>query len=142
LVIVDANVLLYAVDEGSVHHAPSLSWLESALRGPESVGFAWIVLLAFVRIVTNPGVFARPMGAAEAMAQVERWLAAPGAVVVEPTPRHATLLKGLLDQAGTAGNLTNDAHLAALVLENGAEIVSYDRDFARFPGIRHRLPEA
>jgi len=76
----------------------------------------------------------------EATGQVEAWLAAPAAVIAQPTPRHAALLRGLLRDAGTAGNLTTDAHLAALALEHGADIVSYDRDFGRYPGIRHRVP--
>jgi uncharacterized protein len=76
----------------------------------------------------------------EATGQVETWLAAPAAVVAHPTPRHAAVLRGLLRETGTAGNLTTDAHLAALAVEHGADIVSYDRDFARFPGITHHLP--
>jgi predicted nucleic acid-binding protein len=80
------------------------------------------------------------MEADEATDQVEAWLNAPAAVVAAPTARHDGLLRGLLREAGTAGNLTSDAHLAALAIEHGAEIVSCDRDFARFPGVRHRLP--
>ena len=89
---------------------------------------------------TNLSILPNPMTADEATDQVETWLAAPAAVVVQPTPRHASLLRGLLRDTGTAGNLTTDAHLAALSLEHGAEVVSYDRDFARFPGVKHRLP--
>ena len=140
MVIVDANVLLYAVDSASVHHETARSWLDESLGGAEAVGLAWAVLLAFVRIGTNPAVLPRPMAAGEAVGQVERWLGAPAAVVAQPTARHAALLRGLLETTGTAGNLTTDAHLAALAVEHGAEIVSYDRDFARFPGVRHRLP--
>lgn len=80
------------------------------------------------------------MTADQATEQVETWLGAPAAVVAQPTARHAGLLRGLLREAGAAGNLTSDAQLAALAIEHGAEIVSYDRDFARFPGVRHRLP--
>ena len=138
--VVDANVLLYAVDTASVHHEPSRSWLDGALAGAEAVGFAWVVLLAFIRLGTNPSIFPRAMTADEASGQVERWLAAPAAVVTEPTTRHPALLRGLLNEAGTAGNLTTDAHLAALALEHGADLVSYDRDFGRFGGVRHRLP--
>jgi uncharacterized protein len=76
----------------------------------------------------------------EAVGQVEAWLGAPAAVVAQPTARHAGLLQGLLRETGTAGNLTTDAQLAALAIEHGAEIASYDRDFARFPGVHHRLP--
>ena len=140
MVIVDANVLLYAVDRASAKHDRSLTWLDGALAGTEAVGLAWIALLAFIRVGTNASILPSPMSTDEATGQIEAWLGAPAAVVAQPSPRHASLLRGLLRDAGTAGNLTTDAHLAALALEHGAEIVSYDRDFARFPGVRHRLP--
>ncbi|MGH2948316.1 MAG: TA system VapC family ribonuclease toxin [Solirubrobacteraceae bacterium] len=140
MVIVDANVLLYAVDSASAHHDESRSWLDASLAGAEAVGLAWIAVLAFIRVGTNPSIFPTPMTADEATGQAEAWLAAPAAVIAQPTARHAGLLRGLLRDTGTAGNLTADAHLAALAIEHGAGIVSYDRDFARFPGVRHRLP--
>lgn len=141
MVIVDANVLLYAVNRDSAQHEGARSWLDASLAGAEAIGLAWTALLAFIRIGTNPAIFASPMTVDDALGQVERWLAAPAAVVVHPTSRHAGLLRGLLRDSGTAGNLTTDAHLAALAVEHGAEIVSYDRGLARFPGVRHRLPE-
>jgi toxin-antitoxin system PIN domain toxin len=140
VVLVDANVLLYAVDSSSAHHERSRTWLDDSLAGAEAVGLAWIALLAFIRIGTNPAILTHPMTADDATAQVETWLAAPAAVVAQPTARHAGVLRGLLRDTGTAGNLTTDAHLAALAIEHGADVVSHDRDFARFPGIRHRLP--
>jgi uncharacterized protein len=140
LVVVDANVLLYAVDTASTHHEQSRSWLDSSLEGAEDVGLAWIALLAFIRIGTNTAILPTPMSVDEVTGQVEVWLGAPAAVVAQPTARHAGLLRGLLRDSGTAGNLTTDAHLAALAIEHGADVVSYDRDFARFAGVRHRLP--
>jgi uncharacterized protein len=140
LVVVDANVLLYAVDSASSRHEQARAWLDTALAGAEAVGLAWIALLAFVRIGTNPAILPAPMTIDDAVGQVEAWLGAPAAVIAQPTARHASLLRGLLRDTGTAGNLTTDAHLAALAVEHGADIVSYDRDFARFEGVRHRLP--
>jgi uncharacterized protein len=140
MVVVDANVLLYAVDSTSAHHDVSISWFDAALSGAEAVGLAWVALLAFVRLSTSAVVFPTPLTTDDALDQVETWLAAPSAVVAQPTPRHAALLRGMLRDTGTAGNLTTDAHLAVLALEHGADVVSFDRDFARFPGIKHRLP--
>ncbi len=140
MVVVDANVLLYAANASSIQHGVALGWLERALAGRQTVGLAWVVLLAFIRLSTSPVVFPDPLSPAGAMDQVEAWLAAPAAVVLEPSGRHAHILGGLLAGAGTAGNLTTDAHLAALAIEHDAELVSFDRDFARFPGLHHRVP--
>lgn len=132
----DVNVLLYAVDEGSRHHATARPWLEDALSGSETVAFCWSVLLAFVRLSTRPVVFEHPLSAEEALDVVQGWLGQPCATVVEPTTRHVAVLRDLLGAFGTAGNLTTDAHLAALAIEHGAELCSYDADFGRFPGLR------
>lgn len=138
--IVDANVLLYAVNADAPSHDAAKAWLDGALGGREAVGFAWIVLLAFLRLATNPSVFPRPLEVDQAFGSIEGWLAQQTAVVVEPTPRHAAVLRGLLGTSGTAGNLVTDAHLAALAVEHGAELASFDTDFARFPGLRWCRP--
>jgi uncharacterized protein len=131
----DANVLLYALDETSARHAGAKAWLDAALSGNGEVGFAWVVLLAVLRLTTKPAVFAHPLRPDEAFDVIDGWLAQPCALIVHPTVRHADLLRGLISAAGTAGNLTTDAHLAALSVEYGAAICSYDADFSRFPGV-------
>lgn len=138
--LVDANVLLYAVNADVPQHEPARGWLDGALGGAEPVGFAWVVLLAFLRLATHSGVFPRPLTLEDAADVVELWLEQPAAVAVHPTARHLGLLRGLLAESGAAANLVNDAHLAALALEHGAEIVSFDRDFGRFAGVRLRVP--
>jgi toxin-antitoxin system PIN domain toxin len=138
----DLNLLLYAIDEEAPRHGPARGWLEGAMSGTEEVGFAWVVMLGFVRISTNPAIFERPLDAAEALDYVNEWLAQPVATIVHPTERHATFLRELLEPLGTAGNLTSDAHLAALAIEHGAELCSSDTDFARFKGLRWTDPLA
>jgi toxin-antitoxin system PIN domain toxin len=138
--VVDANVLLYAVNPDSARHEEARRWMEGALNGEEAVGFSWVVLLAFVRLSTRGGLFSRPLDVAEAIGLTDEWLAQPPAVIAEPTVRHSAVLRGLLESTGSGGNLVNDAHLAAVALEHGAEIVSYDTDFDRFDGVRCRTP--
>ncbi|MGH3104511.1 MAG: type II toxin-antitoxin system VapC family toxin [Gaiellaceae bacterium] len=138
--LVDVNVLLYAVDESSPHHEGARRWLEEALSSAETFALSWSVLLAFVRLGTNPRVFASPLGLDEALDLVDSWLAQPNTTVVHPTDRHAVLLRELLGPLGTAGNLTTDAHLATLAIEHGAELYSADADFDRFPRLRRLNP--
>lgn len=138
--VVDANLLLYAVNEDAPHHGAAKTWLDGALGGRETVGFDWVVLLAFLRLSTRSGLFSRPLSLAEAVGVVESWLTQPAAVVLQPTPRHLDVLHGLLSEVGTAANLVNDAHLAALALEHGAVVVSFDTDFSRLEGVRWRRP--
>lgn len=138
--LVDANVLLYAVNEDDPKHEPSRTWLDGALAGPGTVGFSWVVLLAFLRLSTKVGLFPHPLPVEAALSQVRAWTAEPAAVVVEATPRHLDVLAGLLRTAGTGGNLASDAHLAALAVEHGATVVSFDHDFGRFAGLRWHQP--
>lgn len=138
--IPDANVLLYALDGRSRHHEKAREWLEDTLNGSETVGFSWLVLLAVIRLATNTAVFDQPFPSDQAVAVVQGWLDAPSSTVVHPTPRHAEILGQLIAATGTAGNLTNDAHLAALAIEHGGEVCSADLDFGRFPGLRWSNP--
>lgn len=140
MTIVDANVLLNAINRSAPDHRVAKSWLDDALSGGAPVGFTWMVLLAVLRLSTRPGLFPRPLTAAEATEVVRGWLAAPSAAVLQPGPRHLDILGELLAQAGTAGNLTTDAHLAALAVEHGATVISFDADFDRFDGVRWSRP--
>ena len=136
----DVNLLLYAVDEGAVRHEPARAWVEERLSGSETFAFTWVVLLAFIRLTTSPRVFQSPLSTSEALDLVDSWLAQPCVTVVHPTSRHAPVRRDLLEPLGTAGNLTTDAHLAALAIEHGAELCSTDRDFSRFAGLRWANP--
>ena len=130
----DVNLLIYAVDRRSPLHKTAVHWWNGLLSGTETVAFSWNVLLAFIRLTTNPRVVQSPLSPDEALDYVDRWLAQSVATVIEPTRRHASVLRDLLGGVGTAGNLVSDAHLAALAIEHGAELCSADRDFGRFPG--------
>jgi uncharacterized protein len=140
--LVDLNVLLYAVNRDASLHAQVRRWWEDALCGDEPIGLTWIVLLGFLRLTTNARVFARPLDASEALARVETWLNHPNTRIVCETEDHWPILRELLDQAGTAGNLTSDAHLAAIAISLGAKLASCDADFARFRGLRWENPAA
>lgn len=139
--IVDANVLLYAVNEAEPRHEAARGWLDRSLDASEAVGFAWTVLLAFLRLSTKVGLFPRPLPVDAAIRTVRAWVSDGPGVIVEPTPRHVDVLAGLIGLSGTGGNLTNDAHLAALALEHDATIVTYDSDFQRFAGVRWAPPQ-
>ena len=139
--IVDANVLLYAAIEDARHHEAARRWLDEALNGNETIGLPWISLLSFVRIITK-GIFDHPLTASAAFDYVDLWLAQPPVVVPEPTLQHARVLRRLLDELGTAGNLTSDAHLAALAIEHGAQVCSFDNDFQRFTDVSWFQPPA
>lgn len=138
--VADANLLIYAVDEASPPHQAAKAWLDARLSGGETFAFTWSVLLAFVRLTTNPRVFEEPLSAGEALDVVDGWLAQNSATVIAPTERHAAILRELLEASGTAGNLTSDAHLAAVCIEHGATLCSADRDFVRWSGLRSTNP--
>jgi uncharacterized protein len=140
VVLVDANILIYAANRSSQQHEVARRWLDAALGGGESVGLAWIVLLAYLRVVTHPRLLEAPITAAVALEQIARWRQASAARIVHPGERHAEVLERLLADLPVAGNLVNDVHLAALATEHGARVASFDRDFARFPGLRTEVP--
>jgi toxin-antitoxin system PIN domain toxin len=133
--LVDANILLYAVDERSRPHTAALDWLERALNGSRRVGLPWQSLLAFVRIVTHPRALSAPLAAVDAWSFVADWLDSPAAWVPEPGRGYRDILGRLVSDLDLRGNLVSDAALAALALEHGLAVVSADSDFARFPEI-------
>lgn len=141
MLIVDANVLVNAVNSEATEHERARRWLIEALDGSEAVAFPWVVNLAFLRLTTHPTIFRRPLSAADAGDILGGWLDRPPAILLDPSRRHVALLLGLLTQTGSGGNLVNDAHLAALALEHNATVVTYDRDFERYAGVRSRRPE-
>ena len=140
MILLDANLLVYAVNADALLSGKAKSWLESALSGQETVGFPWNVLLAFLRLTTRPGLFRHPLPIDTAFDLVASWLDQPSATIVHPGPRHLQVLRELLLPLGTGGNLTADAHLAALAIEHRAELCSSDTDFARFNGLKWRNP--
>lgn len=133
--ILDANVLLYAVDEQSHFHTTALTWLDEAMNGVERVGFPWVSLTAFQRIITHPRATANPLTPTEAWGYITDWLDADQAWIPTPGVRHRDILGRLLVDGDLRGNLVPDAHLAALAIEHGTAICSFDSDFARFPGL-------
>ena len=133
--LVDTNVLIYAVNADARQHLAAHDWLTRALADPVGLAMPWVSLLGFMRISTRNGILARPLAVQDALGLMNIWLQMPHTRVPEPTERHAALLGRLLLGAGSAGNLVNDAHLAALAIEHGATVVSFDRDFTRFAGV-------
>jgi toxin-antitoxin system PIN domain toxin len=132
----DTNLFLYAYNETSPFHRAAREWLSRSISSQAPLGLAWMSLVGFVRIGTHPSVFARPLGVTEALDVVDEWLAQPATTILHPGERHPTLLRGLLEKAGTAGNLTTDAHLAALAIEHNATLATFDGDFHRFSGLK------
>ena len=157
MILLDVNILIYAVNHDAPLHRKAKTWLEAALKSKETAGISWNVLLAFLRVTTRAGLFRNPLPVSVAFDLIDSWLVQPSVVlvhirgeiatgagcgqkIVPPGPRHARILRDLLTTAGTGGNLTSDAHLAALAMEHEAELCSSDGDFARFPRLRWRNP--
>jgi toxin-antitoxin system PIN domain toxin len=139
--IVDANLLLYAVDSTSSHHRKASAWLEQVMSGPQRIGLPWQTIGAFLRIITHPRVTADPLNSATAWDFVRDWLDQPQVWIPPAGERTAEILAGLLAE-GVTGNLIPDAQLAALAIEHGVPVASNDSDFARFPACRWFNPLA
>ena len=142
MILVDANLLVYAYVDNQPHHAASYAWLVEKLNGTSPIGLPWASLLGFVRLVSNPRIFERPCSVAQAWHQAESWLDRPTVWTPGATERHREILASLLGAAGLRANLVPDAHLAALAIEHGLVLCSTDGDFARFPGLRWDNPLA
>ncbi|WP_110589503.1 TA system VapC family ribonuclease toxin [Microbacterium suaedae] len=138
--LVDANVLLNAINSSAPHHEEAHAWLDRALSGSDVVAFAWQPLLAFIRIASHPTLMPTPLTGVQATDIVAQWTAHPGTQILHPTARHGDILRRLLDASPSAGNLVNDAHIAALAVEHRATVVTYDADFQRFPEVNWQLP--
>jgi len=141
-VLLDANLLLYAVNEDAPHHEAAASWLTDRLNGSHRVGLPWQTLTSFLRIATHPRAFPYPFSPPVAWDRVTDWLAAPAAWVPEPGVDHARILGDLVVRHDVRGNLLPDAQLAALALEHGLSVASADTDFARFREVRWENPIA
>jgi hypothetical protein len=140
MILVDANLLLYAVNRDLPQHAQAREWWESVLSGRTPVGLAWVVVLAFLRISTSARVFEQPLSIEQATAYIDEWFAVPIVKPVAPGQGHWRILRQLLIQCGTGGNLTTDTHLAAIAIEQGCTLYSADNDFKRFAGLDHANP--
>jgi toxin-antitoxin system PIN domain toxin len=140
VILVDANLLLYAYNPRAEQHAKSKAWLETALAGPDLVRFAWLTLWAFLRIATNPRVFQHPLSTSEAEAAISSWLAQPAVGILEPGDQHWDILRRLVRDGQTTGPLVMDAVLTAIALEHGALLCTTDRDFSRFSGLKWTNP--
>jgi uncharacterized protein len=132
----DTNVLVNSVNESNPAKKLAAKWLETAFDDEAGVGFAWLALVGFLRISTRPGILQTPLSVQDALALMDIWLRHPRSRILQPTERHGDIVARLLLVAGTAGNLTNDAHLAALAIEHDATVGTFDNDFKRFPGVK------
>jgi uncharacterized protein len=142
LIVPDVNLLIHAYNSESPVHAKARKWWEDLLNGTKPVGLAWVAVLGFLRITTHRQVLDRPLTVAAACQRTRLWLGRPYVSILQPGDRHAAILFGLLEGLGTGGNLTTDAHLAALTIEHQGELHSTDADFKRFPGLRWVNPVA
>ena len=136
MILVDANILLYAEDSLNPHNQEAAIWWDNQLSGTEAVCLCWTVISAFIRIGTNPRVFEYPLSLEQAINRVQSWIDQPCIRVIRPTERHWTVFKQLLTEYQASANLVTDAHLAALAIEHGCALASTDSDFARFSKLK------
>jgi toxin-antitoxin system PIN domain toxin len=140
MIVPDLNLLLYAVNSDCPEHRQSRTFWEGFLNGKETVGIAWIVVLGFLRISTSPRVFSSPLSIRQALEIVDSWIDTPLVRIINPGDHHYEILKILLLESGSGGNLTTDAHLAALCIEKKATLYTADNDFGRFAALRWKNP--
>lgn len=140
MILVDANLLIYAYVSSLPQHAAARTWLDAELNSNIIVALPWPSLLSFARLVTNPRIFERPVSVQTVWQQVEEWLNCPSVRVPTPGDRHREILAELIRQAVDKAELVPDAHLAAIAIENGFVLQSADGDFARFPGLNWQNP--
>jgi toxin-antitoxin system PIN domain toxin len=140
VILLDANLLIYAYDSEAKEHSRARSWLQRKFSNGEGVGLSWITILAFLRIATSRRYESDPMSTEEAALVVTGWIALRNVVLVSPTERHWLILSDLLPKSQARGPLIMDAHLAALAIEHGATLCTNDRDFLRFPGLKVEFP--
>jgi toxin-antitoxin system PIN domain toxin len=140
VILPDINLLIYAHNEAATQHVPARVWWEDLLTRQQPVGLAWAVIFGFIRLTTHAMVLCTPLSPTAALQLVEGWLAVPSVAILEPGPRHLAIVGQLFEQTEVAGNLTTDAHLAALAIEHQCELHSNDLDFGRFAGLRWHNP--
>ena len=140
MILLDANLLLYAHNTSSKEHQTTVSWLEEILAGPAPIALSWDTILAFLRVSTTARIFGEPLDLEMAKSVVSDWLSQPNVSIVGPTDRHWEIFSKLLPRSRLRGSLIMDAHLAALAIEHGATLCTNDRDFARFPGLKVEYP--
>jgi toxin-antitoxin system PIN domain toxin len=140
MILVDVNLLVYAHDESSKLHPQARLWWETQLNGSQLIGLSWVGVLGFIRLLTNRRIFQNPFSPPEILEIVRTWLEQPHVKIIHPSEQHFSRLAQLIEQVGTAGNLTTDAHLAALAIERGLILHTTDADFARFPGLKWKNP--